>query len=127
MRRVTITFVMSLAIVAGLALSTQVMAQEPGQKIFITRDSKIGGETVSKGDYVVKFDASKDGELVLVKGKRDILKATYRLTKLDQRPASDSVVFTQNSDGSFQVKRIEFKGKDTALVLQDTLATAISK
>ena len=127
MRRIISSMVFGLALALGLTFSVAVSAQESGQKVFITRDSKIGGEAVSQGDYLVKFDESKDGDLVLVKGKREILKATYKLTKLDQRAATNSVVFTQNADGSFQVKRIEFKGKETALVLQDTLATAISK
>ena len=126
MKKFIASVVIGLVMAAGL-LVVPVSAQESSQKVFITRDSKIGGESVSKGDYTVKFVDGKDGELVLVKGKREILTATYTTTKLDKTPTDNSVVFTQNADGTFQLKRIEFKGKDTALVFSNTMAKAISK
>lgn len=116
------------SIVMGLALiAIPALAQESSQKVFITRDSKIGGESVSKGDYVIKFVEGKAGEIVLAKGKRELLTATYTTTKLEKAAADNSVIFTQNGDGTFQLKRIEFKGKETALVFENTMAKAISK
>lgn len=126
MRKFIASTVIGLVLVMGL-IAVPVSAQESSHKVFITRDSKIGGESVPKGDYVVKFVDGKDGELVLIKGKREILSATYRTTKLEKSAADNSVVFTQNGDGTFQLKRIEFKGKDTALVFENTMAKSISK
>jgi hypothetical protein len=126
MKKFIASAVMGLVLVAGLILAPA-SAQESSQKVFITRDSKIGGESVSKGDYVVRFVDAKNGELVLVKGKREILTATYTTTKLEKAAADNSVIFTQNADGTFQLKRIEFKGKDTALVFENTIAKSMSK
>lgn len=119
------TFI-GLALVMGLTVAPA-SAQETSQKIYITRDSKIGAESVAKGDYTVKFVEGKEGELVLVKGKREMLTATYTTTKLEKAAADNSVIFTQNADGTFQLKRIEFKGKETALVFENAMAKSISK
>jgi hypothetical protein len=126
MKKFVATTIIGLALVIGLTVAPA-SAQETSQKIYITRDSKVGAEPVAKGDYTVKFVEGKEGELVFVKGKREILTATYTTTKLEKAAADNSVIFTQNSDGTFQLKRIEFKGKDTALVFENAMAKSISK
>src|SRR2546421_12798898 len=112
MKRTISSLVLGLALVAG---AIQTFAQETSKSVVITRDSKLGGEALAKGDYSVKFVEGKDGELVIAKGKREVIKATYKLTKLQQKASENSVVFTLAADGSYQIKRIEFKGKDEAL------------
>jgi hypothetical protein len=37
------------------------------------------------------------------------------------------VVSTADADGSYQLKRIEFKGKGAALVFDNTVATSLAK
>lgn len=126
MKKFAASTIMGLVLVIGLVVAP-VSAQESSRKIFITRDTKIGAESVAKGDYVVRFVEGKEGEVVLVKGKREILTATYTTTKLEKAAPDNSVIFTQNADGTFQLKRIEFKGKDTALVFENAMAKSISK
>ncbi|HXG94854.1 MAG TPA: hypothetical protein VNN73_21120 [Blastocatellia bacterium] len=124
MKRFVISTILGLVLAFG---AIGVSAQEISQKIVITRDSKLGGEPILKGEYIIKFEEGKDGELTLAKGNREVLKTTYKLAKLEKRAADNSVIFTLNADGSYRLKRIEFKGKDTALVFTDAIAKSISK
>lgn len=109
--------ILGLVLATGLAIASPVSAQEINRTVTITRDSKVGSQALVKGDYSVKFVEGKDGELVLLKGKKEILKAAYRSVKLDQAANDNSVAYSANPDGSFRVKRIEFKGKNEAIAI----------
>ena len=101
----------------SLAIASPVDAQEVSRSITITRDSKLGTQAITKGDYSVKFSEGKDGELILFKGKKEVAKVAYKSAKLSQPAPDNTVAYTAAGDGSFQVKRIEFKGKSDAIVL----------
>ena len=118
MRRWIISAVLTLSMVGIVAGSTPASAQGITRSVVITRDSKIGGKQVSKGDYEIKFVEGKDGELVLLKGKQEVSKASYKVTKLAQPAANSAVAYNSTADGAYAVKRIEFKGKSEALVLE---------
>ena len=113
----------------GLAMvfSAVAQAQEVNHKVEIKRDTRLGTEVLPKGEYDVKFVEGKEGEVVFFRGKREVLKATYTVVKLDKDAENSAVVSTANNDGSFNLKRIEFRGKIAALVFDNTVATAISK
>ncbi|MGA9773298.1 MAG: hypothetical protein WBV94_29985 [Blastocatellia bacterium] len=116
-------------LVLGLAItfSAIAQAQEVSRKIEIKRDTRLGTEVLPKGEYDVKFVEGKEGELVFLRGKREVLKATYTIMKLEKDAENGAVVSTANNDGSYNLKRIEFRGKSAALVFDNTVATAISK
>jgi len=116
--------VVALAMV-GLAAGPA-FSQEISRSIELKRDAKIGDQRLPKGEYAVKYAEGKD-ELVILKGKREVLKATYKVTKLDKAAPNTVAVYSQDADGSFQLKRIEFRGNDSALVFENTVATAINK
>jgi hypothetical protein len=116
---------LALAMVAGL-ITVSAFAQEVSRSISLKRDAKIGGQDLPKGEYDVKYVEGKD-ELVIAKGRRDVLTATYTIAKLDKAPAVTSVFYSQEADGSFRLKRIEFKGKDSALVFENTVVKAINR
>jgi hypothetical protein len=118
MKRLVTSVVLGLVLASGLAVASPVDAQEVSRSITITRDSKVGTQSLNKGDYSVKFSEGKDGELVVLKGKKEVLKASYKIVKLNQPATDNSVAYTANADGSFRVKRIEFKGKNEAIVLE---------
>jgi len=65
--------------------------------------------------------------VVFVQGKREVLKATYSVARLDKEAASSVVVSSLGNDGSFLLKRIEFKGKNTAFVFENAVAKLIAK
>lgn len=109
------------ALALGFALvieASMVAGQQLAKDLVINRDSKLGQQVLSKGSYSVRFDPQKEGEAVLLKGNREIAKVTYKLTKLAKPAAETAVVFAALPDGSYQIKRIEFKGMDTALVFE---------
>ena len=118
MKRLVSFMIFGLILAAGLAVASPVSAQEVNRTITITRDSKVGGQAVTKGEYSVKFAEGKDGDLVLLRGKKEVLKAPYKVTKLAQPAADNSVSYTAAADGSYQVKRIEFKGKSEAIAFE---------
>jgi hypothetical protein len=118
MKRFVSSMIFGLLLATGLVAASKVSAQEVSRTITITRDSKIGGQAVTKGEYSVKFAEGKDGDLVLLRGKKEVLKASYKVTKLAQVAADNSVSYTAASDGSYQVKRIEFKGKSEAITFE---------
>lgn len=125
MKRWITSLSVGLALIVGLA-AAPVFAQEISRSIVLKRDAKLGGQVLPKGEYSVKYAEGK-GELVILQGKREVLTATYKVTKLEKAPENNLVVYAQEDDGSFQLKRIEFKGKDSALVFENTVAKAISK
>ena len=125
MRKFMSVGVFALAIVVGMA-TLPAFAQEISRSILFKRDAKIGGQLLPKGEYEVKYTEGKD-ELVIAQGNREILAATYKVTKLEKAPSVTSVYYSHEDDGSFQLKRIEFKGKDSALAFENTVAKAITR
>lgn len=125
MKRSINYLVLSLALVVGMAVSTA-SAQEHSRSILLKRDAKVGAQVLPKGEYALKYSEGKD-ELVILQGKREIISATYKVTKLDKAATDTLVVYSQEADGSFLLKRIEFKGKDSALVLENAVAKAIAR
>src|ERR687885_2219320 len=107
MKKSVSSFVLGLVMLFGAAHGLSAFGQQISKSVVITRDSKLGAEPLPKGEYAVKFVEGKDGELVFVRGSREVLKATYKVAEL-KAPASDSsVAFTLAPDGSYQLKRIE--------------------
>jgi hypothetical protein len=125
MRRRIYSLVLAVAMVVGLTALTS-FAQEVSRSILLKRDAKVGGQVLPKGEYSVKYFEGKE-ELVVLQGNREVLSATYKVTKLDKAAPATAVIYSQEADGSFLLKRIEFKGKDSALVLENTVARAITK
>lgn len=117
MKRFVSSLILGLVMATGFAVASPVEAQEISRTITITRDSKLAGQSVSKGEYSIKFAEGKDGELVLFKGKKELFKAPYKVTKLDRPAADNSVAYSAAGDGSYQVKRFEFKGKTEAIAI----------
>lgn len=117
MKRFVTSVILGLVMATGLAVASPVEAQEVNRTITITRDSKLGGQSVTRGEYSIKFAEGKDGELVIFKGKKELFKAPYKVSKLAQPAADNAVAYSAAGDGSYQVKRLEFKGKTEALVL----------
>ena len=127
MKRGINAVVIGLALVFATALAMQAFAQEVSRAVAIKRDTRLGTELLPKGEYEIRFVEGKEGEVVFLQGRREVLKATFSVAKLEKDAPNSAVVSTLNDDGSYQLKRIEFKGKGSALVFDNTVATAISK
>jgi hypothetical protein len=109
---------LSAVMLLGLNAVTPVFGQDSSKSVTISRDTKVGGQAIEKGIYTVKFAEGKDGEVLFLRGKREVVKATYEATKLKGPAADTSVIYKLAEDGSVKVSRIEFKGMDTAIVLK---------
>ncbi len=110
--------ILSLGLLAVL-LGTQVMpavAQSVTRPLAISRQAKLGGQTLQPGRYNIAYDEKKDGEMVVSKDGKEVLKAAYKRVELTNAPADSAVIFAADSDGSLKVRRIEVKGTKTALV-----------
>ncbi|HKP87506.1 MAG TPA: hypothetical protein VJZ26_15495, partial [Blastocatellia bacterium] len=81
MKRLINSLVASLALTLALA-AVPVSAQEVSRTVVIKRDSKLGSEVLPSGEYSVKFDEGKPGEVVFMRGKRQVLKATFTIAKV---------------------------------------------
>jgi hypothetical protein len=118
MKKLISSLIVGIFMAAGLAVASPASAQEISRAVTITRDSKVAGQAVTKGDYSIKFVEGKDGSLVLLQGKREVAKASYKVTKLAQPAGNNAVAYDAGPDGSFLLKRIEFRGKSEAIVLE---------
>jgi hypothetical protein len=110
--------ILMVAMILGLSAVSPVLSQEQSRGVTIGRDTKVGGKPLEKGNYTLKFVEGKEGELVFLHGKREVVKASYETTKLTTPASDNSVVYRLAGDGSVTISRIEFKGMDTALVIK---------
>jgi hypothetical protein len=118
MKKLISSLIVGLIMATGLAVASPADAQEVSRTITLTRDSKLAGQSLTKGDYSIKFVEGKDGSLVLLKGRKEVLKASYKVTKLAQPAVNNAVAYDAGADGSFLLRRIEFKGKNEAIVIE---------
>jgi len=93
MKKLISTLIVGIAMAAGLAVASPASAQEVSRTVTITRDSKLAGQAVTKGEYSIKFVEGKDGSLVLLKGKKEVLKASYKVTKLAQPAGNNAIAY----------------------------------
>ena len=113
-----------LAMAVGL-IAVPALGQQVSKTILLKRDTKIGSQVLPKGEYDLRYVEGKD-ELVITHGKIEVLTATYKITKLDKAAAVTSVIYSQEADGSYQLKRIEFRGRDAALTFDNTVAKLVN-
>jgi hypothetical protein len=110
----TIGALLLIGILAALTVTAP--AQSVTRTLTFSRQAKVGGQVIQPGKYSVVYDESKDGDLVVMKDGKELLKAAYKRTELASQPADTAVIFVAASDGGYKVRRIEIKGSKTALV-----------
>lgn len=116
-RKLAVSLAVSMIMVFSLALST-LAGGEVTKSFKLTRESKVNGQVLKEGDYAVKFADDKEGELILLKGKKEIAKANYKFKELKESAADNAVAYSMDGDGSLHLKRLEFKGMKTAIVFE---------
>ena len=116
-KRLNVTLLM-VVMVFGLSAVSPVLSQEQTRGVMIGRDTKVAGQSLEKGSYTLKFVEGKEGQLIFLRGKREVVKASYETTKLKAPAGDNSVVYRLGGDGSVTISRIEFKGMDTALLIK---------
>lgn len=116
-RRLAVGLAASMVMVFSLSLST-FAGGEVTKSFRLTRDSRVNGQVLKEGDYAVRFADDKEGELVLLKGKKEVAKASYKFKELKESAADNAVAYSMDGDGSLHLKRLEFKGSKTAIVFE---------
>jgi hypothetical protein len=109
------SFGLSLMLALVSMIAFPAFGQSVTRTLVFSRQAKLGDQAISEGKYTIAFDEKKDGELTLLRGSKEILKANYKVVELDKAAADSVVVFTAAGDGSYKVRRIEFKGSKAAL------------
>jgi hypothetical protein len=108
---------MVLAMLMG-AMAMPAAAQTGTHSLSISRQAKLAGQVIQPGKYNMTYDEKKDGDLVVTKDGKEILKAAYKRVELTTVPADSAVIFVAASDGGYKVRRIEIRGSKTALVFE---------
>jgi len=109
---------LGLSAIISFALVAPALSQGVTKQVKIGRDSKIAGQQLSKGTtYNFKFFDDKEGELVVLRGNKEVTKVSYKLVKLPKPAPSDTVIYTVGTDGSLSISRLEFQGMSQAVVL----------
>ncbi len=110
--------ILNLVLLAALlgAQAIPALAQSVTRPLAISRQAKLGGQTIQPGRYNIAYDEKQDGNLVVSRDGKEILKAAYKRVELPNAPADSAVIFAADGDGSLKVRRIEIKGTKTALV-----------
>jgi hypothetical protein len=116
MKRIVSGAFLSFALVLSLSLPS--FGGEVTKSFTLTRDSKLEGASLTKGSYSVKFWDDKEGELVVMKGRNEVAKVKYKFMELKESAPDNTVAYTIADDGSYTVKRIEFKGMKSAIVFE---------
>jgi hypothetical protein len=105
----------AIVLVMGLGFASLASGKEVKRSVTLNLDAKMGGQVLEKGTYTVKYIEGEDGEIVFLKGSREVVKLPYKSAKLSKSPSENAVVLKANSDGSYSIKRIEIKGTDIAI------------
>src|SRR4051794_26195645 len=92
---------MALLIDKLKTLTIPAVAQNVTRTLAISRQAKLGGQTVQPGKYNVAYDETKDGEAVVTKDGKEVLKTAYKRVELSNVPTDSAVVFAAAGDGSF--------------------------
>jgi hypothetical protein len=116
MKKIVSGAFLSFALV--LSFSLPGFGGEVTKSFTLTRDSKLENASLTKGSYSVKFWDDKEGELVVMKGRNEVAKVKYKFMELKESAPDNTVAYTIADDGSYTVKRIEFKGMRSAIVFE---------
>ena len=113
--------VIGVALLTGVlaTLTVTAMAQSVTRTLSFSRQAKVAGQMIQPGKYNIVYDETKDGNLVVMRDGKEVLKAAYKRTELASQPADSAVIFAAAGDGGYKVKRIEIKGSKTALASSD--------
>jgi len=107
-----------MVVTFALLAVVPVFGQSTSRSITLSREAKLGGQKVTQGKYTIAFDATKEGELAMLKDGREVAKAGYKLIPLGKQASDSAVIFVAAEDGSLKVRRIELKGLNVALQME---------
>jgi hypothetical protein len=109
---------LSLSFILVVATVLPAFAGDVTKAVTLSRDTKVAGQMLKKGNYSITFADDKEGEMVFTRGNKEVLKAPYKFVHLTESSGDNKVIYKVADDGSFSVKQIEFRGMKFAIVLE---------
>ncbi|MBX7220114.1 MAG: hypothetical protein K1Y36_09215 [Blastocatellia bacterium] len=103
-----------VAVVLTAVTMVPAFARNQNKNLTIPRNCVVQGQEIKSGAYTAQFVDDKEGELVLLDGRKELARMPYKIVTLPKAANGDVVVFN-NNNGTRSISRIEFKGLTTAL------------
>ena len=111
---------LAMALVIVLVAGSSLYAKD-SQKMTLASPAMLGNNKFDAGSYKVTWEAAaSDSAVTFKQGKKVIATAQGKLVKRDVAYDRNSVVYTQNPDGSRTIQEIRFAGSDQVLVFGDS-------
>ena len=114
-------------LVLGLAvlLATGAFASNKG-RLHVEQGVVLSGQAIPAGDYTLRWEgAGPDVQLSVMKGKKEVAKASAKVVELDNAASDDAVVLS-NGSGTPAVSQFRFAGKKTALAIDSSDRASLS-
>ncbi|HEY0319816.1 MAG TPA: hypothetical protein VGC66_02475 [Pyrinomonadaceae bacterium] len=115
MRKTVNRLMMLLALCA--LVSALGFAKGKSEEVTLPQDVIINGTLVKKGDYKLKFD-EQTGELLFLKGKKVVARATARLEKREKDAQRTEFGMVQEGDAK-ALRSITFRGERETIVMHE--------
>jgi len=111
---------LAILLVAGSALYAK-----DSQTLTLSSPASLGSVKFEPGNYKVTWQpGASDSAVTFKRGKTVVATAQGKWVKRDAKYDIDSVVYSQNPDGSRSITEIRFAGSDEVLVLGEDTAMA---
>jgi len=105
---------LAILLVAGSALYAR---NSTSQTLTLSHPASLGSAKFEPGNYKVTWQpGASDSAVTFKQGNNVVATAQGKWVKRDAKYDSNSVVYTQNSDGSDSITEIRFAGSDQVLV-----------
>lgn len=110
-------FVTSLMIMFALSAPALALVKDKSEEVTLPQDVIINGTLVKQGDYKLKFD-EETGELLFLKGKRVVARASARLEKREKDAQRTEFGLVQEGSGK-ALRSITFRGERDTIIMHE--------
>jgi hypothetical protein len=116
MRKIVNRLMLTLALCA-LMSAVGLAAKDKTEEVTLPQDVVINGTLVKKGEYKLKFD-EQTGELLFLKGKKVVARASARLEKREKDALRTEFGLIKAGDAK-ALQSITFRGERESIVMNE--------
>jgi ribosomal protein S4 len=115
----------TLTVALALLVVPAAFAASASHQLTLNKNVAVNGKEIKSGDYKVKWDGTGDNvDVSFTRGKQVLATSPARVVALDRAPSQDTLVYTDNADGTKSLSEIRFGGKKFSIVLGQQAANA---
>ena len=93
--------------------------------IKLSTATNINGQRLAAGEYKVQYRVSGNtAEVHFLKGKKEVASTSAHVSELGFAVPTNSIVTSENGDGTSNLVEIQFENKKTALTFSEPSVTA---